>query len=502
LINHKDLLRAYFREKSIVEFNIESFNKFINERMQVVVDEVGKLTPDILPPNVSDFEIVFGKVWVEKPLIREADGTKRPILPIEARLRDLTYEAPIMLEMFYKKDGVEGEKKVIHIGNMPIMVKSDPCYLKGLSREELINNGEDPMDPGGYFIINGTERVVVIIEDLAPNRIFVEEQKIGPYPYIVKIFSEDDQLRIPHLIQKSRAGLINVTFTRVNKAPAMLLLKALGLDNDKEIVSAIQPNERMMSDIYINLYKVAEIKNQKQALIALGKKLGATQTEEKMINKALTMIDKFLFPHIGHDESSRMLKAYYLAKCIRKLLQLSYNIIKEDDKDHYMNKRLRLCGDLMESLFRFSFRILVGDMKYNFERLVKRGKLPSLQAITRSQLLSSRIKSNLATGEWVGGRHGVSQHLSRCNFVDTVSHLKRVVSSLTSSRENFEARDIHPTHWGKLCAYETPEGPPVGLRKYLGITCEISTNVPKEENEKIVEALKNSGLEQIGVDKK
>jgi DNA-directed RNA polymerase beta subunit len=246
---------------------------------------------------------------------------------------------------------------------------------------------------------------------------------------------------------------------------------------------------------------VAESKNQKEALIALGKKLGATQSEDKMIYKSYSMIDKFLFPHIGHDEEARILKAHYLAKCIRKLLQLSYNIIKEDDKDHYMNKRLRLCGDLMEGLFRFAFRILVGDMKYNFERLVKRGKLPSLQSITRSQLLTSRIKSNLATGEWVGGRHGVSQHLSRCNFVDTVSHLKRVVSSLTSSRENFEARDIHPTHWGKLCAYETPEGPPVGLRKYLGITCEISTNVSKNDNEKIIESLKNNGLESIRPEK-
>ncbi len=497
MINYKDLLKAYYKEKSLIGFNIKSFNKFVNERMQVVVDEVGKLVPDILPPNVTDFEMVFGKIWVEKPMIREADGTERPICPMEARLRDLTYAAPVMLEMHYKKDGVENEKKTIHIGNMPVMIKSTQCYLKELNREELIKKGEDPMDPGGYFIVNGTERVIVIIEDLSPNKIFVERQKIGPYPYIAKIFSEDDQLRIPHLIQKSKAGLINVTFTRINKASAVLLLKALGLDKDKDIVEAIQPNDRMMSDIYINLYESTDIKNQKQALISLGKKLGVTQIEEKMIYKAQTMIDKFLFPHIGHDENSRLLKAHYLAKCIRKLLQLSYSIIKEDDKDHYINKRLRLCGEMMEGLFRFAFRILVSDMKYNFERLVKRGKLPSLQAITRSQLLTSRIKSNLATGEWVGGRRGVSQHLARCNFVDTISHLKRVVSSLTSSRENFEARDIHPTHWGKLCACETPEGPNVGLRKYLAITCEISTNVSKDDNKKIIDSLKNNGMETI-----
>jgi len=156
-----------------------------------------------------------------------------------------------------------------------------------------------------------------------------------------------------------------------------------------------------------------------------------------------------------------------------------------------------LCGDMMEGLFRYSFRILASDMKYNFERLVKRGKLPGLQAITRRQLLSSRIKSSLATGEWVGGRHGVSQHLQRNNFVATISHLKRVVSSLSSARENFEARDLHPTQWGKLCAAETPEGQNVGLRKTLAITCEISTQVTNEDDSNIIKAISELGVKVL-----
>ena len=102
----------------------------------------------------------------------------------------------------------------------------------------------------------------------------------------------------------------------------------------------------------------------------------------------------------------------------------------------------------------------------------------------------------MATGEWVGGRHGVSQHLKRNNFVDTVSHLRRVVSSLSSARENFEARDLHPTHWGNLCASETPEGQNVGLRKTLAITCEISTAVTQEINNKILESIKRIGLKE------
>jgi DNA-directed RNA polymerase subunit B" len=273
-------------------------------------------------------------------------------------------------------------------------------------------------------------------------------------------------------------------------------MKSLGVVEDKEIIKIVDPTEKMMSELYINFYETSSVKDQRDALVTMGKKL-STSTDDVKIDKSIRMIDRYLFPHIGHDKESRMLKAHYLGKMVKKLLKLSYGLIEEDDKDHYANKRLRLCGDMMESLFRYSFRILASDMKYNFERLVKRGKLPGLQAITRKKLLTSRIKSSLATGEWVGGRHGISQHLKRNNFVDTISHLRRVVSSLSSARENFEARDLHPTQWGKLCAAETPEGQNVGLRKTLAITCEISTDVDKKENDKIFDIIKKSGLKVI-----
>ncbi len=485
----RELLKAYYNSRLLNQFNIDSYNKFIKERMQKIVDEVGKVSPDILPPGVRDFEIRFGKIWVEKPYILESDGTRKTITPMEARLRDVTYEAPILLEMFYVKNDVEGEKQAIHIGDIPVMVKSDACVLHGLSKEELIKYKEDPEDPGGYFIINGTERVVVIMEDLAPNRFFVEKKTSGKYTEICKVFSEDDQLRIPHVIQKDKSGNITISFTRAKNIPFTLLMKALGLVEDKLIMEAIEPTDKMMSELYINFYETSTIKNQDEALLSFGNKISGGKNDFIKREKAIRMIDKYLLPHIGHTEKDRIRKAYFIAKMVKKLLKFSYGLVMADDKDHYANKRLRLCGDMLEGLFRYSFRILTSDMKYNFERLIKRGKLPGLQAITRRQLLSSRIKSSLATGEWVGGRHGVSQHLKRNNFVDTVSHLKRVVSSLSSARENFEARDLHPTQWGKLCAAETPEGQNVGLRKTLAITGEISTPVSDAENEKILKLI-------------
>ena len=163
----------------------------------------------------------------------------------------------------------------------------------------------------------------------------------------------------------------------------------------------------------------------------------------------------------------------------------------EDDKDHYMNKRLRLSGDLMADLFRVNFKVLVGDILFNFQRIIKRGKLPSLRVIIREKLLTSRIHSSMATGEWVGMRQGISQRIQRCNFLEMLSHLQRVASPLSASQENFEARALHSTHLGRLCPIETPEGTNIGLRKNLALMCIVT---PAADEEAVLNAARSLGL--------
>jgi DNA-directed RNA polymerase beta subunit len=191
-----------------------------------------------------------------------------------------------------------------------------------------------------------------------------------------------------------------------------------------------------------------------------------------------------------------MNKAYNLCKYIKKFLMISRDNKQLTDKDHYMNKRLKLSGDLLADLFRVNLRALVQDVLYNFQRLVKRGKFQSIKIIIRDQLLTSRIKSAMATGAWVGGRKGVSQNIDRTNFIATTSHLQRVVSLLSSAQENFEARELHPTHWGRLCPVETPEGTPIGLRKNLATLAKISQEELAED--KIKKLLEGCGLAQNG----
>jgi len=221
------------------------------------------------------------------------------------------------------------------------------------------------------------------------------------------------------------------------------------------------------------------------------------QPKEDKTEKVIDQLDQFLLPHIGTLPKDRILKAYNLCKLVRKFLLIVKEGKSIEDKDHYKNKMLKLSGDLLADLFRVNIRVLVNDILYNYQRLVKRGKFQSVKIIIRDKLLMSRIKSAMATGSWVGGRKGISQNIDRVNFLSSVSHLTRVVSLLSATQENFEARELHCTHWGRLCPIETPEGTPIGLRKNLAMLCEITQDEAPED--KIKKVLENFGLKKAGI---
>src|SRR3989338_3504606 len=448
--NYKDLIQAYFKDYPFVDSNIQSFNDFVDKQLQKLVDEIGDIVPTIIPQEVESFVIKLKKIWIEKPSIVEADGSKREVYPSEARLRNLTYSAPMFLEVSAYVDDIQRESFVSMIGKIPIMLRSKYCNLSGLKKEELITKGEDPYDPGGYFIINGNERVLITVEDLASNRLFVEHKESGPSEYIAKLFSEMGSYRVPHTLERMKDGLFYLTFTRFKRIPLVPVLKALGLTKDQEIVKAIC-GDKTYDSLFINLFDAAELKTTDDALEYLAKKIGIAQTREIKIERATEQLDKYLLPHLGTSPKDRLNKAYNLCKMIKKFLLVAEEGKPLPDKDHYLNKRLKLSGDLLEDLLRTNLRSLVQDILYNFQRLVKRGKFQSIKIIIRDELLSNNIKSAMATGSWTGGRKGISQNMSRTNTLDSTSHLQRVVSLLTSTQENFEARALHPTHFGRLC---------------------------------------------------
>ncbi|MBI2666453.1 DNA-directed RNA polymerase subunit B'' [Candidatus Woesearchaeota archaeon] len=486
------LVKSYFEEKKFVDSSIHSFNHLLEKGLQEVVEENKEAEPTIIPHNIEKFKIRFGRITVGKPEITEADGSKRAIYPTEARLRKISYSAPIYLEISTYINDIQRENFVAEVGKMPIMLKSKFCHLQTLSRDELVKKGEDPSDPGGYFIINGIEKVVVNVEDLASNNFMVTEgSTTGELQG--RVFASRGSYKIPHTMERKKDGIYYLTFARVKNMPVIIILKALGLARDEDIMRSVS-EEKNHEEILLNLFEFVDVKTQEDAIDYIAKRVGIAQAREIRMERTKEVLDKYLLPNVGMETSLRLLKAKNLCKMLKKYIMVTSKSVAEDDKDHYKNKRIRLSGDLLLDLFRVNFKILVGDILYNFQRIIKRGKLPSIRVIIREKLLTSRIYSAMATGEWVGGRQGISQRMDRPNYLAMISHLQRVVSPLSTSQENFEARALHCTHLGRLCPIETPEGTNIGLRKNLAMLCSISQHVEEHD---VLDKLKTAGLQEV-----
>tara|TARA_Y100000310_G_scaffold75462_1_gene71753 strand:+ start:9804 stop:11294 length:1491 start_codon:yes stop_codon:yes gene_type:complete len=490
----KILIKKYFEEQSFVDSDIESFNDFIDLELQKIVEENKEIIPTIIPHNIDDYKIRFDKIWVVKPEIIEADGSRKEIYPLEARLRKITYSSPIFISVSAHINGVQRDSiNELQIGNLPIMLKSKWCHLDKKTPEEIIAKGEDPDEPGGYFVINGAEKVLITIEDLASNRFLIEKATGSKGGFVGKLFSESGSFKIPHTFERLKDGLFYISFTRVKRIPVIVIIKGLGLLKDEEISRFVSASTQF-DEVLINILEFTSIKTQEEALDYIAKKIGITQSKEVRIERTREILDKYLMPHLGIEEDSRVLKAYNLCKMLKKYIHVVNNKRGIDDKDHYLNKRLKMSGDLLADLLRLNTKVLVGDLLYNFQRMVKRGKFPSIKNIIREKLLTQRVYSSMATGVWVGGRKGISQRIQRLNYLETLSHLQRVVSPLSASQENFEARELHATHLGRLCPIETPEGTNIGLRKNLALLCNISKESNKED---ILKSLKNLGLNPV-----
>lgn len=464
------LVEGFIRENGLVEHQINSYNSFIEEGMQKIVDEM-----EIVNPEIENFEIRLENIILGKPSVKEANGAVREILPNEARLRDLSYSAPLFLEMVPIKNGVEGEKILPKIGELPVMLHSNICPLSGMSRESLIKAGEDPDDPGGYFIVNGTERVLVLVEDLAANRMNLAKPKIGTVTERVRIFSTSGWYRRRNSIEYKKDGNIFLSSSPFNKPVSfVIILRALGVEKDSDIVRMVSHIPEVQNDLYVSLEEAEEIKTREDALDYLGKRIAFGQSKEDRMERAERILDTFILPHIGVMPGDRLNKARYLARMVEKVVKLHIGKIGLDDKDNYSNKRLRLAGKLFEDLFRVTFRALINNTVYSLEKAYKRNRKVSVITTVRSNFLTERIQHAIATGAWIGNRKGVSQHLDRLNYLSALSHRRRVRSLLSTSQPHFEARDLHATHWGRLCPNETPEGSNIGLVKNLALLAKVT----------------------------
>ncbi|MDH5635668.1 MAG: DNA-directed RNA polymerase subunit B [Candidatus Bathyarchaeota archaeon] len=489
-ISQDDLLllqKSFFKEKGLVRQHLDSYNEFIDHGIQEVVDETGEISIEI--PEMP-YSIKLGQLWIIDPqskisgtYITEVDGTKHEIFPMEARFRSLTYAAPLALEMTPIIDGREQEPELVLIGDLPVMLKSKLCILSQLTPEELIEHGEDPNDPGGYFIVNGSERVVVAMEDLAANRVLVDIDTRGAKPvYQAKIFSTTVgfRARIQLRMKSDRALYVSIPGVPT-EIPFMILMRALGLESDKEIAETVSPEKIVQNELEASFEKATGFDTVNDAIMYIGNRVAHGQVEEYRIQKAENIIDRNFLPHIGRTIEKRVEKALFLGEMACRVIELKLGRRNPDDKDHFKNKRLKLAGPLLADLFRIAFRNLCRDIKYQLERMGVKRQMITVSAAVRPGIITDRLQHALATGNWGRGRVGITQLLDRTNTVSTLSHLRRLQSPLSRSQPNFEARDLHPTHWGRLCPNETPEGSNCGLVKNLALAACTSVSVDPEK---------------------
>jgi DNA-directed RNA polymerase subunit B" len=470
----ESLVEAYYRVNPLVKQQLSSYNNFLDYGLQAVVDRIGRIQT-----NVEGFELKLGKVRIEQPRYYEVKGGYRQILPNEARLRNLNYAAPVFLEMVPVFNGVERPVySDVFIGEIPVMVKSKLCYLAGQSKDQLIESGEDPDDPGGYFIVNGSERALVSIEDLVPNKLMVTKERAG---VVSKIFSTHHGFRARCVVTRNNEGAFIVEFPSAPGGLSLIqVLRVLGMERDADIVKEFSDEKRIRNDVTLNM-EIEETKNREEAVDVLSRKLSPGQPPEFRLTRMENLLDNYLLPHVGVTKTARFAKAKYLIKMSERATQIFNHEAAPDDKDHYSNKRVKLAGELMEELFRYAFQFLIKDLVYQASRADARGRRLQVHTLIRQDAMGDRIRYAMATGNWIAGQTGVSQLLDRVSYLSTISHLRRIISPLSKKHPHFKARDLHGTTLGKLCPCETPEGPSCSLVKNLAVMAEVSTGVDEEE---------------------
>jgi len=463
----------------VAKQHLTSFDEFLKKGLQEIIDEINHI--DIENAEYP-YKIQLGRIQFKQPRMMELDGSVTHITPAEARMRNVSYIAPLMLEANVIEDGKTLETRFIHIGDIPVMVKSDACILRNFTEQKLIDHAEDPYDPGGYFIINGSERVIVGLEDLSYNKIIVDAEKVGGKKvFKAKVYSSIVGYRAKLELVLKEDGLVvaRIPGSPVD-IPVVTLMRALGLESDKEIASAVSMVDEIQNELESSFEKT-DVTTAKDSIVYISKRIAPGMLEEFQIKRAETLLDWGLLPHLGKQPENRKEKTQFLGEAVCKLLELKLGWIRPDDKDHYGNKVVKFAGQMLADLFRTAFRNLVRDMKYQLERSGQKRGINAVSAAIRPGIITDKLNNAIATGNWGRGRVGVTQLLDRTNYLSTISHLRRVQSPLSRTQPNFEARDLHSTHFGRLCPSETPEGSNCGLVKNLALSAIISISASSEE---------------------
>lgn len=477
-----DLIKAYFEDNNIIKQNIDSYNQFIYEKVPRIINDSSSIVS-----RVEDVEVRLTNVNILAPQLVEEDGSRRTdFYPMEARLRDKTYTAPLFVDIELYRKGVLQDTKRASIGELPVMVKSKLCNLNNLKEDELIKVGEDPKDLGGYFVVNGVEKVLVSQEVLASDKIMVSTDGNKTQ---AEVLSTRGAFKGKVKLIRNPNGILEISFpSSPKKLKFFVLLRGLGFKTLDDFLKAFEDLPEVVNDVVLNFSRLT-IEDEEEALDQIGKYIAPGQIQSYRLKRTYEIIDNFLLPHIGQTEDKRLLKAHYLIGMAQRAIELAYGLRSVDDRDSYNNKRVELSGKLLEREFLQAFNYFVNDIKLQIDRNLVRRRRLKINTIIRPDVITDRIMFGMATGTWAGKLTGVSSFFTRYNALNPIIEMRKLKSTLDNSRENYEARSVHGTGWGRVCPVETPDGPNCGLIKNLSIMARVTNDYEKDDLEPILRKL-------------
>ncbi|ORX93496.1 beta and beta-prime subunits of DNA dependent RNA-polymerase [Basidiobolus meristosporus CBS 931.73] len=533
------VITSFFEERGVVRQQLDSFDEFIQNTIQDIVDKNSEIVIESSSGCDSTiYQIQFGQIYLSKPTITEADGSTNSISPNEARLRQLTYSAPLYVDMKKRISPGTNEAKnsqllrksstgyskdqydKMFIGKIPIMLRSSFCVLTGLDRADFHNLDECPYDQGGYFVVNGSEKVLIAQERTATNKVFVfAKTPPSPYSFIAEVKSATSRghsLVNPVLVKMLASNTskgISGQYIRVNlpyikqEIPVVIVFRALGILADKDILQYIcydKNDSQMLEYMKPCIEEAFVIQEMNVALDFIGRRghyVGVSS--EKRIRHASSILQNEFLPHMGIQAYNQTRKAYFLGYMVHRLLLASLGRRELDDRDHYSNKRMDLVGPLLAMLFQTLFKKLSKDIGKYIGKCIEYNRDIRLTSAVKSNIITNGLVYSLATGNWgdqakqLQARTGVSQVLNRYTFVSTLSHLRRCNTPIHRNGKLTKPRQLHNTQWGMICPVETPEGQACGLVKNFALMAYVSVGYPPGDIFDLLEELTMENLEEV-----
>ncbi|KAK9821215.1 hypothetical protein WJX81_000849 [Elliptochloris bilobata] len=501
-----ELLPAFLKVRGLVRQHIDSFNYFINQEIKKIVRAKGneKVTCDSDP----NFYLKYTNVFVGAPSHLD-DYVVKDITPQQCRLRDMTYSAPITVDLEYtrgkeiviKKGGRNPGEGAVLIGNLPLMLRSDRCVLKGKNEKQLAKLGECPLDPGGYFVVKGAEKVVLIQEQLSNNRIIIDTDKNGAVTASVTSSTHERKTKTNMVINKGRICLRHNTFQE--DLNILVVLRAMGCQSDAEAMlhigcepafepllaatlqDARQPGQvgpQRATQLAALEWIGSKVKQSSQSRGFGGGQRRAGSSTRSRTDEARDLLANVIVCHIPCPRYDFQEKVIYLAEMVRRMLLAMVDPRHIDDRDYYGNKRLELAGGLLALLFEDLFKRMNQELRKLAEKdLAKRQSNFDAAKNIRPEIISLGMESAISSGNWTikrfrMERKGVSQVLSRLSFIAAIGMMTRISSQFEKTRKVSGPRALQPSQWGMLCPADTPEGESCGLVKNLALMTHVTTN--------------------------